>query len=778
MEIFSLFIISLFCSTHLTNAKHILRPGESLNSNQSLVSQNGIFEFGFFSTASYTYVSIWFKDFRNYWSNYEPYSWYNDGQYVWIGNTEHLFNISQTYALSLSQNGDLILNQSQSHELFWSPNIEKSERISTILVLHDNGNLVLCDHTNSNEVIWQSFDHPTNTWLPGAWLGFSNINGKSVALSLVSWGSELDPSGGAYSLEIDQSTGNWGFVVTDIYRSIRYFHAFPSWLPIQYNHGLITINSTDGPRYFVSLNPEGTVNIWSLNGTRVTNLLYGDASCTLNCGPFGICVSNFSAVSCKCPYGFQPASPKEFSVQNFSSGCVRNVSWNCKTDFVFDSDNYRTFHQLDNVANIPYNIVAIEVLSQEDCMLFCLRDCSCVAFASRGNDCYPWYGELSGITIYENRFTGLSIYIRLAISNSPIKDTNTDGKNYKLIIGGVSIIVIACLLFIWILIRKFLCVKLVNVDGYLSVYTFRQMKNATKNFSTKLGEGGFGSVFKGRLFNCIEVAVKKLKVIGQEEKQFRTEVQTLGMIRHSNLVGLLGFCAEGKRRLLVYEYMSKGSLNSHIFKEGSNILSWKNRYKISVGIARGLAYLHEQCLDRIIHCDIKPENILLDEHFSPKIADFGLAKLLSRDFSRVLTTMRGTIGYLAPEWISGEEITEKADVYSYGMMLFEIISGKRNTSKFDNRRYPYFPLYATMKINEGEVLCLLDEKLAGNVNVGELICACKVAGWCIQDSEACRPSMGKVELMLQDVIDVGIPPVPHSLRKLVDAEDYQFNSSF
>jgi serine/threonine protein kinase len=152
--------------------------------------------------------------------------------------------------------------------------------------------------------------------------------------------------------------------------------------------------------------------------------------------------------------------------------------------------------------------------------------------------------------------------------------------------------------------------------------------------------------------------------------------------------------------------------------------------------------LHEQCQDCIIHCDIKPENILLNEHFSPKIADFGLAKLLGRDFSRVLTTMRGTIGYLAPEWISGEAITQKVDVYSFSMMLFEIISGRRNASKFNNSRYPYFPLYATVKINEGEVLCLLDEKLRGNVNVVELIRACKAAGWCIQDSEESRPSCG------------------------------------
>ncbi|KAJ3701101.1 hypothetical protein LUZ61_004806 [Rhynchospora tenuis] len=142
------------------------------------------------------------------------------------------------------------------------------------------------------------------------------------------------------------------------------------------------------------------------------------------------------------------------------------------------------------------------------------------------------------------------------------------------------------------------------------------------------------------------------------------------------------------------------------------------------------------------------------------------------DFSRALTTIKGTVGYLAPEWYSGEAITQRADVYSFGMMLFEIISGKRNSSEFNNKRYPYFPLYATVKMNEGEVLCLLDEKLGGNVDVAELIRACKVAGWCIQEPEACRPSMKKVVLMLKGTISVGIPPVPKSLLNLVDADDY------
>ncbi|EEF33112.1 s-receptor kinase, putative [Ricinus communis] len=154
---------------------------------------------------------------------------------------------------------------------------------------------------------------------------------------------------------------------------------------------------------------------------------------------------------------------------------------------------------------------------------------------------------------------------------------------------------------------------------------------------------------------------------------------------------------------------------------------------LALGTAKGLAYLHEKCKDCIIHCDIKPENILLDGEFCPKVTDFGLAKLFTRDFSRALTTMRGTIGYLAPEWISGEAITAKADVYSYGMMLFELVSGRRNTEKSYDTRTEYFPLRVANLINkDGDVLSRLDPRLVGNSIVEELTRVCKVACWCIQ----------------------------------------------
>ncbi|KAF5195413.1 G-type lectin S-receptor-like serine/threonine-protein kinase [Thalictrum thalictroides] len=264
------------------------------------------------------------------------------------------------------------------------------------------------------------------------------------------------------------------------------------------------------------------------------------------------------------------------------------------------------------------------------------------------------------------------------------------------------------------------------------------------------------------------VAVKKLEC-SAGEKQFRSEVNTVGLIQHVNLIRLLGFCAEGSKRLLVYEYMPNGSLSTYLFGRDSTLLDWNMRYQIALGIARGLQYLHEKCRDCIIHCDIKPENILLDAALNAKVADFGLAKLLGRNFSRVLTTMRGTRGYLAPEWISGVAITPKADVYSYGMVLFEIISGRRNLDMDNNEMVNYFPARAVkITSREEEVISLLDPRLEGNANVKELTTACRVACWCIQDAEGNRPSMGQIVQVLEGLSEIGTSPVPSFLKVILD----------
>ncbi|KAK3119208.1 hypothetical protein QOZ80_9BG0715850 [Eleusine coracana subsp. coracana] len=242
--------------------------------------------------------------------------------------------------------------------------------------------------------------------------------------------------------------------------------------------------------------------------------------------------------------------------------------------------------------------------------------------------------------------------------------------------------------------------------------------------------------------------------------------------------------------------MPNHSLDTHLFQSNSTYLDWEIRCQIALGVARGLAYLHHGCRDCIIHCDIKPQNILLDASFVPKIADFGMAKFLGREFSRVVTTMRGTIGYLAPEWISGTAVTSKIDVYSYGMVLLEIISGRRNwnvkiscdddhaanfpmqVSHNDDHKGEFsvshndddyagsFPVQVAYKLLHGDILGLADPRLNGNVNLEEVERFCKVACWCIQDNEFDRPTMNEVVQFLEGTSDPDMPPMPKLLHAI------------
>ncbi|KAG6500479.1 hypothetical protein ZIOFF_040324 [Zingiber officinale] len=224
----------------------------------------------------------------------------------------------------------------------------------------------------------------------------------------------------------------------------------------------------------------------------------------------------------------------------------------------------------------------------------------------------------------------------------------------------------------------------------VTIYTFKELTNATDGFNpaNKIGEGGFGSVYKGRLRNGKAIAVK---VLSSESKQgareFLTEITAISGIIHDNLVKLYGCCVEGSHRILVYNYLENNSLAKFLLASNRNNIyfNWRSTVKICVGVARGLAFLHEEVQPHIVHRDIKASNILLDKDLTPKIADFGLAKLLPANITHVSTRVAGTIGYLAPEYAIRGQVTRKADIYSYGILLLEIVSGRCNT----NARLPY-----------------------------------------------------------------------------------------
>ena len=304
-------------------------------------------------------------------------------------------------------------------------------------------------------------------------------------------------------------------------------------------------------------------------------------------------------------------------------------------------------------------------------------------------------------------------------------------------------------------------------------YSYSEIRKMTKGFNDKLGEGGYGSVYKGKLQSGRLVAIKMLDNFKANGQDFISEVATIGRIHHMNVVQLIGFCAKGPKRALVYEFMPNGSLDKYIFSlEGIIPLSIEKIYEISLGVAHGIEYLHRGCDMQILHFDIKPHNILLDENFTPKVSDFGLAKLyLANDSIVSLTAARGTLGYMAPELfyknIGG--VSYKADVYSFGMLLLEMASRRRNFNALaDHSSQIYFPTWVYDQVSEGNDIIMEDATEKEKKTINKMII---VALWCIQMKPSDRCSMNKVvEMLVGEVECLQMPSKPF-LSSLADVGD-------
>ncbi|GLT87004.1 hypothetical protein SLE2022_051090 [Rubroshorea leprosula] len=768
-----LFFISFSLNSHVSSGTDTISGNQSLSGDQTIVSSGGVFELGFFKPGNSPnhYIGIWYKKVSK-------------RTIVWVANREKPVRDANSSVLRISDGNLVLFDESQVP--IWSTYISAAGSSSLEAVLRDDGNLVLRNRPNSTTNLWESFNFPAHTWLPGMKFGMNKKTNRSQLLT--SWKNSDDPAPGLFSLEIDPNGTNAYYILWN--KSEQYWNTGPwdgkifSLVPdmrLNYLYNFSYVSNANESYFIYSLYDSSIISrfIMDISG-QVKQLSWLESSNQWNvfwsqprqqcevyafCGAFGSC--NEKALPfCNCLQGFDRNST------DYSGRCVRRTPLLCpnvtptngKSDKFWESPNMRPPEH-------PQNATA---RSFKECESVCLSDCNCTAYGYENNECTLWYGDLLNLQqLADGDNTGKTIYIRLAASEFPSLKSSKAAIIGGAIGGSVVLLLFALAVFVKLRQRK-RTVKIVVVEGSLVVFGYRDLQNATKNFSEKLGGGGFGSVFKGTLPDSTVIAVKKLESISQGEKQFRTEVSTIGTIQHVNLVRLRGFCSEGTRKLLVYDYMPNGSLDTHLFHEkDSRVLDWERRYKIGLGTARGLVYLHEKCRDCIIHCDIKPENILLDAEFCPKIADFGLAKLVGRDFSRVLTTMRGTRGYLAPEWISGVAITAKADVYSYGMMLLEFVSGRRNSEHTPDGKVRFFPTWAASIVAQGgDVLSLLDPRLDGNANVEELSRICKVACWCIQDDETQRPSMGQVVQILEGVLDVNVPPSPRSLQVYVDNQEH------
>ncbi|KAF7838664.1 putative receptor-like protein kinase [Senna tora] len=319
-----------------------------------------------------------------------------------------------------------------------------------------------------------------------------------------------------------------------------------------------------------------------------------------------------------------------------------------------------------------------------------------------------------------------------------------------------------------------------KVAGVPTKFRFKELDEATDGFRSLLGQGASASVFKGILTDGTSVAVKRINGEERGEKEFRSEVAAIASVQHVNLVRLIGYCnSSTSPRYLVYEFIPNGSLDTWIFpsqngrsssssRSPPRCLSWNSRYRVAIDVARALSYLHHDCRSRILHLDVKPENILLDENFKAIVSDFGLSKLMGRDESQVMTTVRGTRGYLAPEWLLENGVSEKTDTYSFGMVLLEIIGGRRSVCLVEDpkdktkkkKKWEYFPRIANEKAREGKFMEIVDRRVVedGGVEEREVRRMVYVALWCIQERPRLRPSMGQVVEMLEGRVRVDEPP--------------------
>ncbi|KAJ7520482.1 hypothetical protein O6H91_19G007800 [Diphasiastrum complanatum] len=766
----NLFMINLILGSRISSCKQTklssISLGESLYSNQTLVSQNGVFALGFFSGSpnglglknkaiNAIYLGLWFADIAS-------------SPKVWVANRD--LPAPTDVFLELSEEGNLILVDSNG-TIFW--NSATSGKDVETAVLLDTGNLIL-QRDSTATVVWQSFDYPTDTWLPRMKM--------TPETTLRSWKSLINPATGRFSLIMHDygdlelcwneyvsywKSGIWNepqrtFVDTTQTRTYVLIVTFLSNATSSYYIWM----ERDNQRSYIVLGEDGVLRSYAWDEyMQEWIILYSDPAnvCQVEhlCGPYGICDGN-TLPFCKCPIYLTQADRKGWDQNDWSMGCVQARDLNCQTD------RYVALNQTSY--DLPETIFT-GINHSDMCEKLCSRDCTCVAFKySADSKCFLYHGPL--LNGHNSPESDGSFFLRVSGSAKP--SPSWYSLNVAWIVGGVvGFIILLVLASVRLLIIRRTAVFRfhghVFYQGFVK-FSYKELQKATNNFSHTLGTGAFGSVFAGRLMDNSLVAVKKLENLTQGEKQFLAEVQTIGTIYHINLVTLRGFCAEDSHRLLVYERLPNGSLDNYIFKANfggdQQLLDWNTRVAIALGTAKGIAYLHEDCRDCIIHFDIKPENILLDANFCAKVSDFGLAKLIGRELSRVITTMRGTRGYLAPEWLENMPITAKVDVYSYGMTVLEIISGRKNKDvKAELDRW-YFPMWAYKQMKLGNFALLADERLGGIYDLEQLKKLVQVAIWCIQDEESLRPAMRQVVKMLEGVIEVVEPPIPKSLRLL------------
>nr|XP_048334413.1 G-type lectin S-receptor-like serine/threonine-protein kinase SD1-1 [Ziziphus jujuba var. spinosa] len=475
------------------------------------------------------------------------------------------------------------------------------------------------------------------------------------------------------------------------------------------------------------------------------------------CGPNGICKINRSPI-CECLNGFVPRSQNEWEVLNWSNGCSRKMPLDCRRGEGFIKV---VEVKLPDLLDFWLN----KSISLHECKEMCLKNCSCTAYANSdirdgGSGCLMWFGDLVDVRELRVQLTKQDVYIRLSASAmKSIHDANMKKRLKTIILVSivavcVFILVLCCIFWKARTKKRGLGYKKEYIE--LPLFDLATISSATKNFSPEhmIGSGGFGSVFKGNLSTGQEIAVKRLsKYSVQGLKEFKNELDLIAKLQHRNLVALLGCCIQGEELMLIYEYMPNKSLDHFIFvvKMISTILCWKQQFDIIMGIARGLLYLHRVSKLQVIHRDLKAANILLDNNLNPKISDFGLARMFSGDEKETRTRrIIGTYGYMSPKYAIDGKFSVKSDVFSFGVLLLEIVSGKKNR-RFNHPDHHHNLLgHAWLLWNEERALDLMDASLNDSSVECQVLRCIRVGLLCVQKFPQDRPTMSSVIFMLEN----------------------------
>ncbi|XP_023873524.2 G-type lectin S-receptor-like serine/threonine-protein kinase RKS1 [Quercus suber] len=779
-----------------------LTPDQSIKDGQSLISKKNNFALGFFSpgNSSYRYLGIWFVKVAKQ-------------TIVWVANRNDPI-IDSSGVLSINPYGNLVLHDS-SKRLLWSTNVSVQGTTSSVAQLQDSGNLVLVQG-NNEKVIWQSFDHPTDTLLPGMRLGLNRMAGLDRFLT--SWKSKDDPGTGDSFYKMNP-TGSPQVV---LYKgSILYWRSCP-W-PWRTSSAAATASS--GYKYY-SVNNEDELSYGYFfddpsiisrlvvdNSGLLQNLMWNDGDLQWkefwsapkyrcdnyrHCGAYGKCgpesAYSFNKFECTCLPGYEPKSPKNWYHRDGSEGCVK------KQLGLSMCGNGEGFVKVELLKGPDsFNAVRMDMsMSSSECEQACLRNCSCTAFASmnidgKGTSCLAWYGEL--IDVSENSYERWDLNVRVdatELATYTKKSNGFLGLKRQLAIPIISVMLtlfLVCLIaYICLMKKRKTKVKrkshnqslyFTGTKGYLEgneleessrhpdllIFDLGCIVAATDNFSpiNKLGQGGFGSVFKGQLSNGQEIAIKRLSnSSAQGIEEFKNEVLLIAKLQHRNLVKLFGCCIQGEEKMLIYEYMPNKSLDFFIFDHTrSSSLNWGKRFEIIIGIARGILYLHQDSRLKIIHRDLKTSNVLLDGEMNPKISDFGIARIFNGDQIQDTTTrVVGTYGYMSPEYAIFGKFSTKSDVFSFGVILLEIVSGKKNNSSYQRHDSLTLIGHVWELWREDRVLDIVDSSINDSFVSHEVLRCIQIGLLCVQEDAVDRPTMLAVLLMLSCETTLPSPKQP------------------